>query len=40
MMMQKIGNGYSLWNMLNSNITIVLTDNMQNSDWEYYLNHV
>ena len=39
MMIQKVGNGYSLWNMLNSNITIGLTDKMQNSYGEYYLNH-
>ena len=37
MMMQKVGNGYSLWNMLNGNLAIGLTDKMQNSDAEYYL---
>jgi len=37
MMMQNVGNGYSLWNMLNGNLTIGLTDKMQNSDAEYYL---
>ena len=31
-MMQNVGNGYSLWNMLNGNLTIGLTDKMQNSD--------
>lgn len=37
MMMQKVGNRYSLLNMLNSNLTIGLMDKMQNSDAEYYL---
>ena len=36
-MMQKVGNRYSLLNMLNGNLAIGLTDNMQNSDAEYYL---
>lgn len=36
-MMQKVGNRYSLLNMLNGNLTIGLTDKMQNSDAEYYL---
>ncbi len=36
-MMQKIGNRYGLWNMLNGNLAIGLTDKMQNSDAEYYL---
>ena len=37
MMMQKVGNGYSLLNMLNGNLTIGLMDKIQNSDAEYYL---
>ena len=32
MMMQMVGNGYGLWNMLNVNLAIGLTDKMQNSD--------
>ena len=36
-MMQKVGNVYSLWNMLNGNLALELTDKMQNSDAEYYL---
>jgi hypothetical protein len=35
--MHMVGNGYSLLNMLNGNLTIGLTDNMQNSDAEHYL---
>jgi len=37
MMMQRVGNGYRLWNLLNDNLTIGLTDKMQNSDAKYYL---
>ena len=37
MMMQKVGNRYSLWNMLNANLALGLTDKMQNNDAEYYL---
>ena len=29
MMMQKLGNGYSLWNILNSNLTIGLADKIK-----------
>ena len=29
MMMQKVGNGHSLWNMLNSNLTIGLADKIK-----------
>ena len=32
MMMQMVGNGYGLWNMLNGNLAMGLTDKMQNSD--------
>jgi len=28
-MMQKVGNGYNLWNMLNSNLTIGLADKIK-----------
>ncbi len=31
-MMQKVGNRYSLWNMLNGNLALGLTDKMQNRD--------
>jgi len=37
MMMLKVGTGYSLCNLLNGNLAIGLTDKMQNSDAEYYL---
>ena len=37
MMIQKVGNRYSLLNMLNGNLTIGLMDKMQKSDAEYYL---
>lgn len=35
MMMWKVGNGYSLWTMLNDNLTIGLTDKIENRDVEY-----
>ena len=35
--MQRVGNGYRLWNLLNDNLNIGLTDKMQNSDAKYYL---
>ena len=37
MMMLKFGNGYSLLNMLNGNLTIGLADKIKNRDVEYYL---
>ncbi len=37
MMIQKVGNSYSLLNMLNGNLTKGLTGKMQKSDAEYYL---
>jgi len=37
MMIQKVGNRYSLLNMLNGNLTKGLTGKMQKSDAEYYL---
>jgi len=36
-MIQKVGNGYSLWNLLNDNLTIGLKDKLENRDVEYYL---
>jgi len=37
MIMQKVGNRYSLWNMLNGNLALGLTEKKQNNDAEYYL---
>jgi len=37
MMIHKVENRYSSLNMLNGNLTIGLTDKMQNCDVEYYL---
>ncbi|MBC2707788.1 MAG: hypothetical protein HF975_06800 [ANME-2 cluster archaeon] len=37
MMMQKVGNGHSLWNLLNDNLAIRFTDKIENRDVEFYL---